>query len=279
VEYRTILVHADASVHAPARIRLAALLAQRTGAHLVGAAATGISRHACPEGYTGAPGNLFADYLDPLHASANRALDQFDKLARAAGATTTVRRLVSDLPDDALARQAAFADLVVLSQDDPHESTSDVVVNLPEYVVLNCARPVLVVPHSRLFNGAGERVLVGWNGSREAAAAVYGALPLLQDAQQVTVAIFEPPPVDSTHGIDPPAELVAWFARHGISAGVHMAHGVPDAGAALLALSEAMQADLMVMGCFGQGRLRELLLGGASRTVLRAMTVPVLMAH
>jgi nucleotide-binding universal stress UspA family protein len=279
VEYRTILVHADASVHAPARIRLAALLAQRTGAHLVGAAATCISRHACPEGYTGAPGKLIAGYLDPLHAAANRALDQFDKLAHAAGATTTVRRLVSDLPDDALARQAAFADLVVLSQDDPRESTSDVVVNLPEYVVLNCARPVLVVPHSRLFDGAGQRVLVAWNGSREAAAAAHGALPLLYGAQQVTVAICEPPPQDSAQGVDPPAELVAWFGRHGVRAEVRILREVADAGAALLALCEVMQADLMVMGCYGQPRLRELLLGGASRAVLRDMTVPVLMAH
>jgi nucleotide-binding universal stress UspA family protein len=278
VEYRTILVHADASVHAPARIHLAARLAQRSGAHLVGAAATGISRFVCP-GYDGALGTIIAGYLDPVYDQATRMLDRFEQLAHAAGADLLVRRLVSDQPDDALARQAAFADLVVLSQDDPRESTSDVVTRLPEYVVLNCARPVLVVPHSRVFEGAGNRVLVAWNGSREATAAVGGALPLMRGAEHVRVAVCEPPSPERMHGADRHADLLAWLGRHRVRAEVQVQHGVQDAGTTLLALAEAMHADLIVMGCYGHTRFRELLLGGASRTVLRAATVPVLMAH
>jgi nucleotide-binding universal stress UspA family protein len=279
MEYRTILVHADASVHAPARIRLAAWLAERAGAHLVGAAATGVSRFVCPEGEDAPRGNIIAGYLDPLYEQVRHTLDQFEQLAYAAGARLLVRRLVCDQPDDALARQAAFADLVVLSQNDPRESTSDVVTNLPEYVILNCTRPVLVVPHSRVFDGAGHRVLVAWNGSREATAAVGGALPLLRCADYVRILMCEPPALERTHGVDPAADLLAWLGRHLVQAEVQVRHDVLDAGAALLAQAEAMHADLVVMGCYGQSRFRELLLGGASRTVLRSATVPVLMSH
>jgi nucleotide-binding universal stress UspA family protein len=277
--YRTILVHADPSAHAPARIRLAALLAERCGAQLVGAAATGISRFVCPEGYSGGPGNIIAGYLDPVWAQAGRMLDQFETFARAAGATSLARKLISDQADEGLARQAAFADLVVLGQDDPAESTSDVVTSLPEYVVLNCTRPVLVVPHSRVFDAVGRRALVAWNGSREATAALTGAIPLLREAERVSVAMLEPPAQQRAAGIDPEADLIAWLGRHGVKAEVLVRHAGADVGAQLLALGAELQADLLVMGCYGQARFRELLLGGASRTILRSMTVPVLMAH
>jgi nucleotide-binding universal stress UspA family protein len=278
MEYRTILVHADASSHTPARIHLAALLAERCGAHLVGAAATGISRFVCPE-YNGGLGSIIAGYLDPVYAQANRLLDQFETFARAAGASSFGRKLISDQPDDGLARQAACADLVVLGQNDPRESTSDVVTSLPEYVVFNCTRPVLVVPHGRPVEAVGRRVLVAWNGSKEATSAVTGAIPLLRLAEQVTVVVFEPPAQDSTAGIDPPADLVAWLGRHQVKAQVLVRATGADVGAQLLALGGELRADLVVMGCYGHTRFRELLLGGASRTVLRDMTVPVLMAH
>jgi nucleotide-binding universal stress UspA family protein len=279
MEYRTILVHADPSVHAPARIRLAALLAERCGAQLVGAAATGISRFVCPEGYAGGLGSMIAGYLDPVWAHADRMLDQFETFARAAGASSLGRKLISDQPDDGLARQAAFADLVVLSQNDPGESTSDVATNLPEYVVLNCTRPVLVVPHAHVIDSVGRRVLVAWNGSREATAAVGGALPLMRDAERVSVAMLGPPRHDASSGIDDQADLLAWLGRHGVQAGVLARAAAPDAGAQLLALGDELRADLIVMGCYGHTRFRELVLGGATRTVLRSMTVPVLMAH
>jgi nucleotide-binding universal stress UspA family protein len=279
MEYRTILVHADPSVHAPARIRLAALLAERFGAHLVGAAATGISRFVCPEGYSGGLGSMMAGYLDPVWAHAGRMLDQFETFARAAGASSLGRKLISDQAGDGLARQAAFADLLVLSQDDPAESTTDVVTSLPEYVILNCARPVLVVPHGHVFGAVGRGVLVGWNGSREASAAIEGAIPLMRGAESVSLAIFEPPVPAGTSGIDAQAGLAAWLGRHGIRAAVLVRPAAADVGAQLLALAGELRADLLVMGCYGHARLRELLLGGASRSVLRSMTVPVLMAH
>lgn len=279
MEYQTILVHADASAHAPARIRLACALARRSSAHLVGAAMTGVSRFVCPEGDACAPGSIIAGYLEPVYASANRALDECEAAAHAAGLASVGRRLVFDEPDDGLARLAAYADLVVLSQDDPNESTSDVISGLPEYVVLNCTRPVLVVPYAATFDDAGRNVLVAWNGSRESTAALTGAIPLLRGAARVRIARFGASAADNPAGVDPDADLVAWLARHQVRAEVLAMPGTPEAGNALLSLVADLQADLVVMGCYGHTRFRELLLGGASRMMLQSMTVPVLMAH
>jgi nucleotide-binding universal stress UspA family protein len=276
--WKTILVHADPSAHAPARIRVAAQLARQCGAHLVGLAATCISRDVCPQ-YPSAAGDIIRGYLEPVYAAANRCLDEFEALACAAGAPSVSRHLASDLPEEGLVRQASFCDLVVLSQNDPRESTSMVVSDLPEYVVLGSARPVLVVPCARIGAHIGRKVLVGWNGRNESASALAGALPLLAHAEQVTVVMFDPPPKEGPDGVHPAADLAAYLARHGVKAEVLVRHAGVDAGLALLALAGETGADLLVMGCYGHTRLRETLLGGASSTVLRAMTLPVLMAH
>lgn len=279
MEYRTILVHADESAHAPARIRLAAAIAGSHGAHLVGAAMTGMSRFVCPEGYTCKPGSIVAGYIDPLYEGAERALDQFEAAARAAGAASVGRRRVADQPDDGLARQAAYADLVVLGQNDPDESTSDYVTSLPEYVVLNCTRPVLVVPYAGEFGHAPHNALVAWNGSKEATAALTGAIPLLRGASRVSIVRFGQVAGDATRGVEPARDLIAYLARHQVHAEVLDRPGAPEADGALLSLAAALRSDLIVMGCYGHTRFRELMLGGASRMVLRSMTVPVLMAH
>lgn len=279
MDYRTILVHADPSAHSAARIRLAAELARSFGAYLVGVSATGISRFVCPEGYTWEPGKMIAGYLDPVYAGANRCLDEFEAIARDAGVPSWERRVVADQADDGLAREARFCDLMVLSQNDPDESTSDVIASLPLYPILNCAKPVLVVPYAGTFSLPARHVLVAWNGSREASSGMTGALPLLQRADKVTVVMLDPPAHVATAGPVAESDLTGYLRRQGVQAEVIVRSAGGDAGAALLSLASELQCGLLVMGCYGHTRLRELMMGGATRTVLDAMTLPVLMAH
>jgi nucleotide-binding universal stress UspA family protein len=278
MEYRTILVHVDASAHAPGRIRMAAQVAARCGAHLVGVACTGVSRFVCPEGDACAPGSIIAGYLQPVYDAARQALEQFEHEARAAGLARFSTRLAFDQPDEALARLGAYADLVVLSQNDPDESTSDFVTDLPAYVILNCARPVLLVPRAGPPAQAAKRVLVAWDGSKEASVALTGAIPLLRGADDSFIVRYAPPE-RATPGIDHEADLLAWLARHQVRAGFLTRPGAPEDDGALLSLARELQCDLLVMGCYGHTRFRELLLGGASRMVLQSATIPVLMAH
>lgn len=277
MSYRTIVVHADESRHAPQRLRIAAWLAGEHGAHLVGVAAIGVSREVFPHGYKAVPGSLEASYFAPLHDAAGRPLAQFEALAGEAGVASE-KRLVCDLPSEALARLGRFADLVVVSQDDPDEALSETVVRIPEYVAFTCARPVLVLPCAPVLPGPLRHVLAAWNGSKQAAA-LHAALPLLRRAARVTVVAFRPPGDTELGEPQHQADLGAFLARHQVRAGIMAIERRLDGGQALLGLAAQEGCDLLVMGCYGHSQFRELFLGGVTRYVLQNARLPVLMAH
>jgi nucleotide-binding universal stress UspA family protein len=291
---QSILVHADLSRHAAARIHAAAQLASEHGAHLTGAAMLGVSRAIFPNGYQMRPGSLSAACFDPLAQNARLALQRFEAIAGELGVPHDAR-LVLDETDDGLARLSRFADLVVLSQDDPDESLSGHVLDMPDYVILNSARPVLVIPRGAAPPAAGfaRRTLVAWDGSREAAAALGAALPLLRRAgtvtttaattASITVAMLPGSTLSPAECQAQQDDLAAFLAHHGLQADFLVREAVApyggDTGRALLAIADELGAGLLVMGCYGHSRLRELWLGGVSRTVLAESRIPALLAH
>jgi len=120
--------------------------------------------------------------------------------------------------------------------------------------------------------------VVGFTDRREATRAVFDALPLLQRANKVTVIEVDPKPGPEIAEIR--AALCATLSHHGVTCEEDTSashHG--NVGDALLACCERIKADLLVMGCYGHSRLREFVLGGASRHLLQGMTLPVLMSH
>jgi nucleotide-binding universal stress UspA family protein len=146
--------------------------------------------------------------------------------------------------------------------------------------MLNCARPVLIVPYAGRFPHVGSNVLIAWDGSMEATRAVTNAIPLLKRAKNVSVVLFNPssaPP--DVHGEQPGADIALYLARHDIKIEVMQQHTEFDVGNALLSLAADMRADLLVMGGYGHTRFREVLLGGVTMTMLNTMTIPVLMSH
>ncbi len=181
---------------------------------------------------------------------------------------------------EAVLDHARTADIIVAAQKESNWDYADM-FDIPDWIAMESGRPVLVVPKSGNLDSIGERVVVAWNNSREAARAVFDALPLLQKAAAVTVLSVEETAKPEVTSDIAGAEIGATLARHGVKADVQQvkpgARG--DAGAELLAQVAAHRADLLVMGCFGRSRLREFVLGGASRHVLQHATVPVLMGH
>lgn len=276
MSYRTIIVHADLSAHAPQRIEVAARLARAEGAHLLGAAMTGISRFAYPAGRDALAKTVLGSYVDVLYDHANKALAQFDAAARALGVTDISQRLLDDDPAGALLQLAPCCDLIVLGQTDPGEPASSA-TGVPELVLLNCARPVLVIPYSGGAARLNGRALAAWDGNIEATRALTCAIPLLRRAADVAIAQFRPAQPEAPRVAG--ADLVAWLARHGVSARLLQVDADIHAGDALLRLAADEQSELLVMGAYGHTRFREHLLGGVTATVLRSMTVPVLMAH
>lgn len=277
MSYKTVLVHADLSPHAPARIRLAAALARSHGGHLVGAAMTGLSRFVYTDNPSELARTVIAGYADTLYQGASEALARFEAIAREAGVASFEPRLISDDPEGGLVRLSRFCDLLVLSQTDPAHAVAGAVRDVPEYVMLGAVRPVLLAPYARDCAGVDGCALVAWNGSPEATRAIGHALPLLRRATQVVVASFAEDDAGRQGAQSP--ELLSWLRRHGIQAELHEQKPADGAGSALLSLAQQRQAALIVMGGYGHTRFHELMLGGATRTMLMHTTTPVLMAH
>jgi nucleotide-binding universal stress UspA family protein len=278
MSYPTILVHVDLSVHAPARMRYAAALAHTHRAHLVGAAMLGIARAVFPLGHDIRPGTLAAGHVEPLADNARRALSRFEAIAR----ELQVRhepRFVCDRADQGLALLARFADLAVISQDDPDESMPDMATRLPEFLTLNCACPVLVLPYTDPAPYRNPRVLLAWDGSKEAASAMRAAIPLLRHTSTVTLVALTGPDHTEEDFQAEQSELLRFLARHQVTPRVVVRQAGHDSGHALLALADELGCGLLVMGCYGHSRLREMCLGGASRTVLAEARIPLLLAH
>lgn len=276
--YLSILVHADLSRHAPQRIAIAAALAQVHQAHLIGAAMSGVSRMSLQH-TRGMHGSAVAEQISALQGQAELALQRFEDQARRAGAASLERRLIDDDEDGGMAVSARYSDLTVLSQHDPDEALPGAMADLVPYVMLNAARPVLIVPRSGQFTQLGGTVVVAWDGSMEATRAVGHALPLLRAAQLVILALLHPPAGHAQPARHPGADIAAYLSRHGVQVEVRRTVTTVDIGDALLALTAEVDAHLLVMGGYGHSRFREILLGGVTETVLRKMTTPVLMAH
>ena len=283
MSYKTILVHVDQSRHAVERIRLAAAIARAENAHLIGAAMTGISRYVFDSGAINPHDAVMKHHLDFLHDYARKALQTFEQLAAEAGVSSVESRLVDDDAGGGMTLQARYCDLVVLGQSNPDEAVPGLMPDFPEYVVMNCARPVLVVPFAGQFMGKFsepcKHPLMAWDASMTATRAVTGALPLLAQAEQADLVVFNADDQPDAHGEQPGADLALYLARHGVKLNVINQTIELDTGNALLSLAADRGSDMIVMGGYGHTRFREIILGGATRTMLGAMTVPVLMAH
>jgi nucleotide-binding universal stress UspA family protein len=283
--YKDILIHLDSGARCATRLEIASGLAQRSGAQLTGVYVVDIPS---AEFFYGAAMPLAAGgaerVVDQVRAEAIAAAAPveaaFREVLRRDGLQGGWRLVEGNLPA-MLALHARYADLTVLGQANPYEHgdglSSDAVVVA---TVMESGRPVLAVPFAGDFPTLGKRVLVAWNASREAARAVNDALPLLREAETVTVLAVNPRRGINGHGDVPAADIALHLARHGVHAeAAHtVAKDIPD-GEALLSYAADISADLIVCGAYGHSRARELVFGGVTRTLLAEMTAPVFLSH
>ena len=174
---------------------------------------------------------------------------------------------------------ARAADLIIASQTDPTWGTSGW-LDIADRLAIEAGRPVLIIPNTDMGERMGEKVLVAWNGRREAARAVFDALPILQQAKEVRVVWVNPQAEGELAGDFPTVDICMALARHGVKCeAMEQLRPKEDVGETLLTCVGESSADLLVMGCYGHTRLREFVFGGASRHVLGKMAIPVLMSH
>jgi nucleotide-binding universal stress UspA family protein len=178
-----------------------------------------------------------------------------------------------------LLANARTADIVVACQSDPGRPFSDE-MDFPDMLALDGGRPVLIVPYQASVNFAGQRGLIAWNGRREAARATFDALPILKRATAVRVVAAKASDEAFTAGDVPAGDICSALALHGVTCEAAIANrSGQHAGDVLLAEAREFAADLLVMGCYGHSRVREFILGGATRHVLAHMHLSVLMSH
>jgi nucleotide-binding universal stress UspA family protein len=271
--YKTILVHVDETARSRQRVDVAA--------RLVGTAMTGLSAYVLVGNSleVGMPPIVFP--VEELRAGANRSLDAFDSAANGTGVDCFERRLVDDEAGVGICLQAPYSDLVVISQTSPEDFQPRLRADFPEYVLLNCNRPVLILPPTRLNGELGRRITVAWNGSAEASRAITSAIPLLKRAEKVDLVVYDADLDGNLHGEEPGADMALYLARHGIVVEVTAAvsEAAREPGESLLSFAADQRADLIVMGAYGHSRFRELMLGGMSRTALGSSLVPLWMSH
>jgi len=275
---QSILVHMDASPRCAMRLALARRLAREHGAAAL------IAMLALEPREIPAPLPIDVDLpmvptvltVDPEQH--RRARATFDEALASGDQAMTWVEGPGDPADWGVTQGALYSDLVVLGQHDPQDPLAlDVPKDLVESVVMASGKPTLVIPYAGNFTSIGRNVLIAWKPTRECARAVADAVPLMRRAERVHVVSWGTDsfgPAETTFGI---VRALRW---HGIEASATRYTDVPDElGEILLSHAADQASDLLVMGCYGHHRIRELLLGGVTRTVLQSMTLPVLMAH
>ena len=233
------------------------------------------------------PGSVFggipAEFIDETRAenatAAQAALDRFNEAARRAGLSAETHMFDTTQVEgaDMFGRMARRFDLAVVPQADPDDKAG-LADMITQAALFASGRPVVVVPYILKDGMTLERVLICWDGSRAAARAVGDAMPFLIRAKTVEAVIVTADPAKS--GELPGADLGEHLARHGLQVEIKQIVA-PDNDVASMILSHAadISADFVVMGGYGHSRLREFVLGGVTRGLLGAMTVPVLMSH
>ncbi len=272
---KDILVYVDATATAPACLDLATNLADAHDAHLT-------ALHVSPPPFVmgdfgpGGAAEVIRWQEEQARQLAARAEQQVAEARQRSGREIEWRWAAGEvLPTIRL--HGHYADIVVVSQGGREDEPVSVDL-LPETVAMGCGRPALIVPAYGKYPQLGDRVLVAWNRTREAARAVHDALPILTRARTVQILEVNPPSGGEPHIAG--ADVALHLARHGVKAEVEAAT-VSDIDTAATILSRAadLGSDLLVMGAYGHSRLREFTLGGVTRHVLRHMTLPVLMSH
>lgn len=273
---RSILMLADSLPRTAARLALARDLAERHDAQVTALFAAS-PLHGEPQGLFGAVAGAaaVADLPDARRRARERLLDEMtggEELPRVRWG-----EVVHEPVLQAVVQHALCTDLLVLGQRDPAAAQHDLPAGFIESLLIESGKPGLIVPDQGAVSATPGCVLVAWKPAREAARAVSAALPFLQTAREVHVASWSRAPVvGAASGLD----IVGHLQAHGIAPVLHQHGHEPRAiGEALQALAAQLGAELLVMGCYGQGRLREQVLGGATRSLVHRARLPLLMVH
>ena len=275
--YKTILVHCDAGRGTTERLKIALDMGQRFDAHVIGLHVRQAFQAPAFTDAGPAMDSLYKTYETVVKADEAIATAAFREVV-GSKAVSSEWRVADGYVDEVVRAEARTADLVIVGQAEADPLPTATPADLAEDVAMAGECPVLIVPYIGVAKPPGRTVMLCWNASRDATRGASGALPLLKTADKVIALIIDP-----KHGAgseEPGVDVASWLARHGVKVTVQRDTAADsDVGGVILSRAADHDVDLIVMGIYGHSRMRELVLGGASRTLLASMTAPLLVAH
>ena len=228
-----------------------------------------------PIGVGGMTGDMIQEIIDAakkvIEDRRAQAKAEYDRVCSSSGQSVHWKEVIGR-PAKMLSIASRFADLLVLAQ--PESKSAGSLLEAVDAAMFETGRPLVLIP-SGVSSVIGNRIMIAWNGSTQAALAVTAALPLLHLAGQVNIVQI------GDIGKDAPAsELALYLSLHGIKTEIHAIDlGIRDIGGALIDAAERFDSDLIVMGAYGHSRFRERILGGATRGLLATSPWPLFMMH
>ena len=271
---RSILLHLDAAPGSIARLAVAREIAARHGAGLT--AVFGVQPDMARADFAYSAGAALRAVEEGAATPWDRERARLHDLCASGEPEGAWCEIVGDTVTHGFLAEAAYADLLVLGAAPGAGPTGHAPPGFVETVILESGVPAIIVPNRHGPQTIGSRILVAWNGSPPATRALHAALPLMAHAAEVHVASWgDHPPAAPYSRLD----ASEWLRRHGIASRTHARPPSSRVAEELAALAGDLQADLVVMGCYGHTRLRERMFGGVTRSSLATLPVPLLMAH
>ena len=277
MSYRTILLSLNEISRADAILDAAARLASAHGSHVIGLYVIPAPMVIAGGPYSGAEIiDTFTKHFEE-HAKPTRTKFEDVMMRNGIAFDWRVVRSHASTISQMICDESRATDLVIVSEID-RDATFGIELGLIEDVVLGSGRPVLVLPRTGGVVPLNE-IICGYNGTKEAARAIHDALPILKAAETVRL-VWVNPSLDETRGDLAAADMAACLSRHGVRATVDpMPTNMENPFDALSARARDVGANAIVMGAYGHSRLREFVLGGATRQALSTTSLPLVMSH
>jgi nucleotide-binding universal stress UspA family protein len=277
--YKTIVVHLSGAPSAPSTLGVAASLANTMGAHLIGAATSGIAEL----NYMLAVGTpvviMSAADIDQLRDDAKQRLRAFQVHCREFGVASYETRLFDTAAADAMLLQSMYCDLLVAGCGELSATGLLTPAELPGALVTQAPRPVLLVPPSAPANARFDTIMIAWNGSAGISRTIALAMPLIARAARIVVGVCNPELDRIDAGSEPGADLATYLARHHGNVEVVRRGSNETTQVALVNLADEVGADLMLAGAFGHSRIREWVLGSTTMGLIEHTRIPLMMTH
>ncbi len=279
MQYKNLLVYLDQGASNKERVNTAIAIAKVHEARLTGVVVNALPASSILHKLGFGQGETL---MEQQRIEAEEIIEHFKQATAQEGvqADTRIIECVEGRAAEKLARMARIFDLSIMRQANPDKPNASFISELSEEVMLSSGRPVFFIPYVGAHNIPCRRGLIAWDGSKAAARAVHDALPLLKMMEKVIVLIVDADKIEHYADSQPGEELSRHLSIHGVNNEIRrLAKAEVSTSTIILNELSDSGADILIMGGYGTPKLREIMLGGVTRTLFECMTVPVFMSH